>query len=1306
VRLHVKRAKRVVINVLQVGNRLVGERFELVRKLGQGGVGVVFEAVDHHGGGRVALKTVQQLDGRSLYNFKKEFRALEDIHHPNLVQLRELHCEDELWFFTMELVEGLDLLSYIRRAPSAVETFDAAEPLSALDSDDYAPDHLPTPVDRQREVASGEVHQQRLCEVFFQLVDALDAIHRVGRVHRDVKPSNVLVTDAGRVVLLDFGLISELQSQHFRPTGEHSFSGTIRYMAPEQAMAKDVGPSADFYALGVMLYEILCGEAPFIGQGVRIINKKVYGKFTRAAYRVDAMPALAELCDALLDPEPSARPGAGELLEAFGVGVRSLDRTSSDRGVLGQVFVGRKAELTALEACWAEVDHGHPVAMVVTGAAGVGKSALVRQFVEQRAAADDALLLLYGRCYEREMVPYKGIDRIVDDLSRYLQGLGDEADALLDDDISALVRLFPVLWQVPAVERRLEAHQMARNPREVRRRGFTSLTTLLRRVACRRRLMLIIDDLQWADADSLALLRDILASPSPPEMLVLATRRPPVEATEGGESASSEDVSPDEVHRLPGAVHHIELTGLSDAEVGELMEAFGVSVGWSASSLAYETGGHPLFVQQLLQDTEVRDSIQSDAQKSDQKSDQAIDRQADLEEVLWRRIGATSGTTRRLIELAAVAGVPIENDLLALAIGTPAPESLEIARRAQTQMLLRIESRGSETMVEPYHDRVREAAMRFMAPEDRRLFHAQLVHALEHTELAGARPHQMVRHLEGAGASGRAAVFAVQAAKKAAEAMAFERAAELYRQALRIGDYPAVRRHELRLEVARALNHAGHGIEAAEVYLEVLEAMPPDERTELRRRAAEAFMTNGDVERGMALLDQVLDDVGVSMPSRTLTFLWRVIWQRLIFAVFGLRRRQKQGPKAELMRERLEVFATLARRLAPIDTLRGFDFQNRELRLALSYGDDRQLAAAIATEASYRSSAATDKGVAAAYKLLDRARGLSQGLHDPWIDHYVAVQWGIICFFADRFQLAADTLEEATRWFVREAPGEQYIVNSARLFLMFSLRHLGQVERLSGLFEEFSRDARHRNDRLILTTMGASTHIYWLFKDKPDEVLRQLDEASWMPPKDSIHLQHWFQFVARGEVAIYQGRPGEFLAEEPRELRRLARSPVIFGSRSTLGAHIWLEGRLHAACIDQIHRDQAHRDQAHRDQQADVAGQVRAIRRCVRRLRREDSRMVHLWAQMLEACADAASNEIEQAVASLEAVIEQAGALEMKLCEMAARRRLGELLADETARAHRVEVDAWMESQGVCAPERITELYLPGFASVCCSSES
>jgi serine/threonine protein kinase len=148
----------------------IRKRFELLRKLGEGGMGSVYEALDRERDERIAVKIVSEGNATPLQRFKHEFRALTDLEHPNLVRLGELHEAEGEWFFTMELVPGTDLLSYVTDGAQR-----ASMPLDAL----------PQP-------GKPLYDEARLRVSFQQLAVGLRALHVTGKVHRDIKPSNTL----------------------------------------------------------------------------------------------------------------------------------------------------------------------------------------------------------------------------------------------------------------------------------------------------------------------------------------------------------------------------------------------------------------------------------------------------------------------------------------------------------------------------------------------------------------------------------------------------------------------------------------------------------------------------------------------------------------------------------------------------------------------------------------------------------------------------------------------------------------------------------------------------------------------------------------------------------------------------------------------------------------------------------------------------------------------------------------------------------------------------------------------------------
>jgi hypothetical protein len=521
-------------------------RYRPRRRIGAGTAGVVYEVWDRERDRAVALKLLHRSDPGSLYRFKKEFRALAHLSHPNLARLHELEHAGGQWFVTMELVDGVDFVRHVR-APEAVAAGAAA--LAA-----------------------------RLRPLAGQLARGLRALHASGRLHRDVKPSNVLVGGDGRVVILDFGLVTEAAALQTYASFSEDLLGTPAYMAPEQGSGQELTEAADWYGVGTLLYEALTGRPPFSGQFVTVMLDKMRREPAPPRALVpDVAEDLDALCRDLLRLDPAARPDGAEVLERLG----AEDDTATLRTpqILAPPFlVGRDAELAALGRAYERTRAGDAVVLYVRGAAGTGKSALVHHFLLELRRRHPRTVTLTGGCYERESVPFKALDSVIDKLTRYLRSLGEGAARLLPLDVEALARLFPVLRRVGAVAAAPARRPPAREPaaEDLRRRAFAALREILTRLAEDDPLVVFIDDLQWGDAESAELLSAVLGPPDPPPLCLVAAYRDDA-GRDAGPLVRALRAGP---HALPG----------EDLAVGELAPAHAEEL---AARLLDDFGGSP-----------------------------------------------------------------------------------------------------------------------------------------------------------------------------------------------------------------------------------------------------------------------------------------------------------------------------------------------------------------------------------------------------------------------------------------------------------------------------------------------------------------------------------------------------------------------------------------------------------------------------------------------------------------------------------------------------------------------------------------
>lgn len=809
------------------------ERFELRRRLGSGGFGVVYEAYDREHNATVALKTLQRMGAESLYRFKREFRALTNITHPNLIALYELIADREHWFFIMELVDGVDFLSYILHgAPSADHMPRFSTPRH------FRPDSSGTPQQAGAQSGAGSpvalpndrlrFDMDRLRQAFRQLSEGVRALHEAGKLHCDLKPSNVLVERSGRVVILDFGLVAE--SDSVAPVENSFLFGTPDYMSPEQARGIAPSPASDWYCVGVMLFEAFTEQRPFRGTVREILEHKRSRDAPAPLDLVSGLPQdLNDLCCRLLARDPKRRPSAGEVLDCLGDVRPDLGEASRTRP--SSAFIGREHDLSVLREAFESTRAGQLVTVWVHGPSGVGKTALVRRFLDEVRQQSDAVVL-DGRCYERETVPYKALDGLADSLGRYVVNLPPpEAKALMPLDLSVLIRLFPVLREWGALRGPRAEVVDVPDLKELRRRGFAAFRQVLDGIAVRKPVVLFIDDLQWGDSDSVTLLTDLIKGGDTAALLFIACYR-------GEESESSPLLS-----RLlplrdgPGGASStvdLELQELNPPQAAELAASLlndpqptSISL---AATIAREAGGNPFFIGELVRYTEIRgethttDSILSEGGfwedtvkfAAPSTGTEAQMKVRALNDVIRGRYSSLSTQTRRLLEVVAVAGQPVDLRVAKRAAGISSGGHAELNQLRAVHLIRTRQTEGAE-QVEAYHDRIRQATEAGIDSETLKQHHYQL--AIEWEASTLAEPRALAVHFRGAGITDKAFHYAVEAADQSAGALAFGSAAESYRFALELkpGDTTAIQ--ALRVKLGDALSNAGRGEESAEAYL-------------------------------------------------------------------------------------------------------------------------------------------------------------------------------------------------------------------------------------------------------------------------------------------------------------------------------------------------------------------------------------------------------------------------------------------------------------------------------------------------------
>jgi tetratricopeptide (TPR) repeat protein len=548
-------------------------RYRVVELLGEGGMGRVFVAEDEMLQRQVAVKVLKEWGDSSRRRFLREARAAARISHPNVCPIFEVGEQGGRPYLATELLAGETLAKRLKRGPLSVD-----EAL-ALARD---------------------------------MLAALGALHESGIVHRDVKPSNVFLTDHG-AKLLDFGLARDLprdvaaalaSGSDLTPSG--LLIGTPGYMAPEQILGHPVDERADLFAAGVIFYEALAGRRPFPGDSaVQVLSAVLHeDPLTLTGNPLGAFDA--PLRRALAKPPEQRFGSAGEMADALQAAGRSAETPVSRPVPAGEPFVGREAELAWLEERLAAAIAGTGSIAFVTGEWGVGKTTLVGEFLRRVRARRGPLTVAVGRCVESQG-PEEALLPFRDALGRLLMSRGRDA-------ATELVRTYAPTMAAQHPTALLPDPDGALHRRAVgatKERLISEVGDFFE-AACRLfPIVLYLEDLQWADAASVDLLHHLGCRMAEQRFLIVGSfRHADVDATNTRLKRCSLDLA------ARGVGREIGLGALSRDDLQAYLEArfpknrFPGSLG---GTLHARTEGLALFARSLVDLLVERGDITQDA---------------------------------------------------------------------------------------------------------------------------------------------------------------------------------------------------------------------------------------------------------------------------------------------------------------------------------------------------------------------------------------------------------------------------------------------------------------------------------------------------------------------------------------------------------------------------------------------------------------------------------------------------------------------------------------------------------------------
>lgn len=748
---------------------LINNRYRVIRELGHGGMGTVYLIEDTLNADQIiTLKKIRRdlLDERALTQFRYEFAALAQLRHPNLVTVYDFGIAEDTqeYFFTMEYVPGEDLVSYATR--------------------------------RRQETPND---YDWIYDITVQVCRALQYIHSRGLIHYDIKPRNIFVMPDNTVKLMDFGLIGRARAE-----GPLKLRGTPDYVAPELIRGDAVDHRADLYSLGITLYEIVTGKLPFQGDStMTILRQHVEAQpDIPRHFGPDVPEALRTIILKLLAKDPVNRyASANEIIRAINT-LAGRDYPVETRETrLGYIqsgnFIGREFELARLQGVLMRTLQGQGRLVLIGGPAGIGKSRLVREL--RLRAQLQRVFVTEGAAEEHARAPYHPWINALRQLIVFQQGRDPD---LVRGHAPMLVRLMPALRDVLP-----DAQELPET---------TDRSTLLQAVArfilaSGHPLLIILEDLQYVDTESVELLRAVAEQAGETTVMICALFR-------------DEDVS--EGHPLRGLLQQarvisrrresrhsstpstvlgeqkwdlLRLEALDDEATADLVRSMlGVRElpAGLLERILIEAGGNPLFIESLMHSLVDEDLLFYDGSAWRVRLEDFTRIPTSIQEVVERRLKRLDAETLDLLQWAAVMGLWIDLEHLSAATGL-APEQVftRIAQAAHQHILVSDEQAGI-TVYRFATDQMRMAMYERLPEDERRRRHQRMADTLRDTHPIGEVAELLVWHYERAGDRESLLTYARIAADKARQVYANQSAVDFYSRALAALPEP----HDLRLE--------------------------------------------------------------------------------------------------------------------------------------------------------------------------------------------------------------------------------------------------------------------------------------------------------------------------------------------------------------------------------------------------------------------------------------------------------------------------------------------------------------------------
>jgi tetratricopeptide (TPR) repeat protein len=701
-----------------------------------------------------ALIKTEKLDDATRARVNREARAMGRLgDHPNIVAIYDIGEHEGQPYIVIPVMPGGDVESLIEQAPEHRLPLEKA-------------------IDITKAVCRG-----------------LEFAHSKGVIHRDIKPGNIWLGADGTAKIGDFGLALAVDLSRLTQAG--MMVGTVTYMPPEQAMGGKVTAKVDLYSLGAMLYEMVTGRPPFVGDdSIAIIGQHINTPpVSPTWHRVDLPPALETLILQLLEKDPEKRPESAavvlQVLEAIEAGKTEKEpptEAPAENPLYRRVFVGREPELKQLQSAFDGAISGQGALMMVTGEPGIGKTSLCEQlstYVTLRGGRT-----LVGHCYEAGSLslPYLAFVEALRSyvLSRDPKDLKEE----LGSGAADVARIISEIRERLKIKLRTQ-----KDPEEERYRLLQGVSEFLSNAANVQPMLVVLEDLHDADKGTLEMLTHVSRNLAGARLLIVGTYR---------------DIEVDRSHPLSAALAELRrvstygrvlLRGLNADEVRRMMESITrESVPWGlAQAVHRQTEGNPLFVQEVIRYLAEEGLLTQKEGQWRPTKDTPLEMSIPegLRDVIGKRLSLLTPECNHLLSVASVIGREFALETLKAVAGIDEDIFANALKEAVRLSVLEERSQRGLVRYRFTHAFFRQTLYEEMIAPQRLKLHRQVAHILETLYARHLKEHavELAEHFSHSTDSAdlkKAVEYAEMAARRATEVYAYGEAVRLLEQALKV----------------------------------------------------------------------------------------------------------------------------------------------------------------------------------------------------------------------------------------------------------------------------------------------------------------------------------------------------------------------------------------------------------------------------------------------------------------------------------------------------------------------------------------